>query len=243
MTEPLRRRAGAPPAGPQRGARAAADLDRAAAGGSESDHRAAGADRGADPGRRAGLGEQQHRQPAACWRRRTGANSSRRCRWSSRRCAMTPPTSMPRMDFATRDRLPPCGRAMARISPLPAKSTWLRAAVQARRRDGIAARPIAAAHRAHVGYYLIGAGQAELERVVQVRLPLVATRAPHRGAPPAAAVRPFHHDAHAAAERWRGDVGLRRVRVGVRGASRSALVVAADRAPRCCWRPASWPWR
>ena len=54
----------------------------------------------------------------------------------------------------------------------------------------------------------------------------MAARAPHGGAPPAVAVQPFHHCAHAAAEHGCGDVGLRRARIGLHG-DPARLVVAA----------------
>ena len=64
----VRRRVRAPPAGPGRGAGAAAHVDGAAPGRRQRDHRAPGAPRGPEAGRQPGVGVQQHRQPAAAGR-------------------------------------------------------------------------------------------------------------------------------------------------------------------------------
>jgi cyclic beta-1,2-glucan glucanotransferase len=71
------------------------------------------------------------------------------------------------MDFATRDRYRHAVESLARISPLPevdvaAAAVELATAALAEGADGTGPR-------GHVGHYLIGAGQAELERAAQVR--------------------------------------------------------------------------
>jgi len=74
-----------------------------------------------------------------------------------------------RMDFTTRDDYRHAVERLARISPVP-EIDVARAAVKLAA-DAAASGAADAARDGHVGHYLIGAGQADLERVVQARLP------------------------------------------------------------------------
>ena len=75
----------------------------------------------------------------------------------------------PRMDFATRDSYRHAVERIARHADA-GEAEVASAAVQLAR--DAAARPERAAHRSHVGYYLVDAGQAQLERAVAMRAPL-----------------------------------------------------------------------
>ena len=78
---------------------------------------------------------------------------------------------MPRMDFATRDSYRHAVERIARhVDGDAGEADVASAAVQLARDE--AARPDRAAHRSHVGYYLVDAGQAQLERAVAMRAPL-----------------------------------------------------------------------
>ena len=104
---------------------------------------------------------------AACafWRRSTGANSSRRRAWSSRRCATIRPAS-------TRAWISPRATAIATWSSASRGAAAVRSRHRARRRSSWRAsggrRAAATIARAHVGYYLIDDG-----------LPRARTRAVH----------------------------------------------------------------
>jgi cyclic beta-1,2-glucan synthetase len=74
-----------------------------------------------------------------------------------------------RMDLATRDSYRHAVEAMARTSPL-SEPEVARAAIGLAAEAG-ARRDEATPHRGHVGYYLIDAGRAELERVAGVHPP------------------------------------------------------------------------
>ncbi|MCU0767836.1 MAG: cyclic beta 1-2 glucan synthetase [Burkholderiaceae bacterium] len=75
----------------------------------------------------------------------------------------------PRMDFATRDSYRHAVERIARHVDA-SEADVASAAVQLAREA--AAGPEPAAHRAHVGYYLVDAGQAQLEHAVAMRAPL-----------------------------------------------------------------------
>ena len=75
----------------------------------------------------------------------------------------------PRMDFATRDSYRHAVERIARCADA-GEAEVASAAVQLAR-DAVA-RPDCAAHRSHVGYYLVDAGQAQLESAVAMRAPL-----------------------------------------------------------------------
>jgi cyclic beta-1,2-glucan synthetase len=75
----------------------------------------------------------------------------------------------PRMEFATRDSYRHAVERIARHSDVD-EAEVASAAVQLAREA--AARPEPAAHRSHVGYYLVDDGQAQLERAVAMRVPL-----------------------------------------------------------------------
>jgi len=75
----------------------------------------------------------------------------------------------PHMEFATRDSYRHAVERIARHSDA-GEAEVARAAVQLAR--AAAAQPQPAAHRSHVGYYLVDAGQAQLERAVTMRASL-----------------------------------------------------------------------
>jgi cellobiose phosphorylase len=75
----------------------------------------------------------------------------------------------PRMDFATRDSYRHAVERIARHVDAD-EAEVASAAVQLAREA--AAGPEPAAHRSHVGYYLVDAGQAQLERALAMRAPL-----------------------------------------------------------------------
>ncbi len=75
----------------------------------------------------------------------------------------------PRMDFATRDSYRHAVERIARHADA-GEAEVASAAVQLAR--DAAARPDRAAHRSHVGYYLVDDGQAQLERAVAMRAAL-----------------------------------------------------------------------
>jgi len=77
----------------------------------------------------------------------------------------------PRMDFATRDSYRHAVERIARhVDGDAGEADVASAAVQLARDE--AARPDRATHRSHVGYYLVDAGQAQLEHAVAMRAPL-----------------------------------------------------------------------
>jgi cyclic beta-1,2-glucan synthetase len=75
----------------------------------------------------------------------------------------------PRMAFATRDRY---RHAVERIARRGAASEAAVASAAVQLAREAAAQPEPAAHRSHVGYYLVDAGRSQLERAVATRAPL-----------------------------------------------------------------------
>ena len=169
----LRRRVRAAPAGPQRRARAAADLDRAAPRRVRPDDRAPGADGRPAAGGQPGVGEQQHRQPAPA--RHDGLARVRRDAERRRADAARRPGGVyAQMDFDTRDRYRHVGRGASAGSSDAAEVDVARQAVALCAAASAAERRARAApdgRRCHVGFYLVGAGRPALEQAVGARLP------------------------------------------------------------------------
>ena len=157
------------------------------------------------PGRRPGLDRATASAACASSARSTGATSSRRSAWSSRRCAHDPAGVYARDGLRDARPLPPRGRGDRQAQPAQRSRGGARGGRRSRRGGG----SDAAARRApaHVGYYLIDDGRAAARarrahaRVAAVGRVRRAARAPH--ALPLYARRDRRAHARCSAWRWR----------------------------------------
>ncbi len=153
----VRRRTGAPPAGPEPGAGIAAHLDRAAAVRVRPDDRAAGAVGKPAAGRRPGFDQQQHRQPALSRRdglarvrrghERRRADPARRIPAASTAGWISPPATATATSVEKIAKRAVCPKATSRAR----RSSWR---AKARRRAVHTVAPEAIARRMS-GFYLI----------------------------------------------------------------------------------------
>ena len=205
----VRGRAVAPPAGPQHGAGAAAELDRAAPAESGTRRSSSWCSSKASSRPPTRCRSATASAACACSPRWTGASSSRRCPGSTRRCASTRPMSTTHglrharpLSPRGRTHRPPQRRGRAR-------SRQRRAASWRTRRP---TRPQCELHRTHVGYYLIDAGREDWSARCAMRAPLAHRLRSHRRASPARLVRRRDRLRHAGVDD--GSAGDRVERLG-----------------------------